>query len=329
MQAWQFHFQVDPLPVLLAADQPEIRYFTARDLLGEEFFPVENLWELPAAQRLLRRQQADGSWKNPSARADRASEDYDQVESFRNLGILVEKSGFDRSHPAISRAAEYFFSKQSPHGDIRGIYGCQYTPNYTAAILELLIKAGFSSEQPVHRGLEWLLTMRQDDGGWAIPLRTHPGNLYLILVDMPPLEPVRSKPSSHLATGCVLRAFAAHPDYRSDERVQQAANWLAARFFKADHYPDRRAPEYWLRFSFPYWFTDLISALDSLAQLGYSPDQANVQHGLAWFIDNQQTDGGWKLKLLRNKDKSLPLWMHLNICRLFKKFYPNKKREFS
>lgn len=50
-------------------------------------------------------------------------------------------------------------------GDLRGIYGSQYSPNYTAAILELLIGAGLGDDPRVRRALEWLLAMRQADGG--------------------------------------------------------------------------------------------------------------------------------------------------------------------
>ncbi len=322
MNTWRTQFQVDPLPLLREAQLCEIRYFTGRDLHGMEIFLLQNLWELPEARRLLRRQQPTGSWKYPGAsRKERAAEDYDQIETFRNLGILVEKYGLTREHGAIRKAAEYFFSKQTAEGDIRGIYGSQYTPNYTGAILELLIKAGYLHEEPIRSGLRWLLDMRQDDGGWAVPLRTHKGNLYTILVDKPPVESLRSKPSSHLATGCVLRAFAAHPDYRSEPAVQAAGSWLAARLLKADHYPDRRGVEYWTRFSFPFWFTDLISALDSLSRLGFPPDQPDIRQGLDWFVSRQQPDGTWQLKLLRDRDSSLPLWMQLNICRVFRGFF--------
>lgn len=321
MQNWQKCFSFDPLPALLTAPVPEIRYFAVGDLLGEPDSPVEILWQLPESQRLLRRQLADGSWKYPNPRKDRAAEDYGMIETFRNLSFLVEKFGFDRSHHAVQKAAAYFFSKQNPAGDLRGIYGSQYSPNYTGAILELLIKAGYFSEEPVLLGLTWLLSIRQDDGGWAIPLRTHQDLLYTILVDQPALEPVRAKPSSHLATGCVLRAFAAHPEYRRHPDVQAAGRWLASRLFKRDFYADRQAPEYWTRFSFPFWFTDLLSALDSLSRLGFSPDDPDIQRGLEWFISQQQHDGTWQLKLLRNKDPSLGLWIHLTICRVFRRFY--------
>ncbi len=320
MQNWQKCFSADPLPALLAADEPAIRYFAGRDLLGEENLPVETLWELPGARRLLRRQLANGSWKYPNPRKDRAAEDYGQIETFRNLGFLIENYGFNRSHPTVQNAAAYFFSKQTPDGDLRGIYGSQYTPNYTGAILELLIKAGYYSEEPILRGLDWLLKMRQNDGGWTVPLRTHPGTLYIILVNQPALDPVRAKPSSHLATGCVLRAFAAHPDYQNNPDVIKAGRWLSSRLFKRDSYIDRQAPEYWLHFSFPFWFTDLLCALDSLSRLGFPADDPDIKRGLDWFVSQQRSDGTWQLRIMKNKDPSLPLWIQLNICRVFRRF---------
>ena len=59
--------------------------------------------------------------------------------------------------------------------------------------------------------MRWLLSMRQDDGGWAIPTRTPGLSLNVMLTARETFEPDRSRPSSHLVTGFVLRALAAHP----------------------------------------------------------------------------------------------------------------------
>ncbi len=64
-----------------------------RDLLDEDPGPVTALWSLPVVERLLRKQRPDGSWPYPGGGIPkhRATEDYDQIETYRNLGILVEK----------------------------------------------------------------------------------------------------------------------------------------------------------------------------------------------------------------------------------------------
>ena len=152
---------------------------------------------------------------------DPVRENYDQLETFRQLGILVEKFGFTRQHPSIERAATYLLSFQTDEGDLRGIYGNQYAPTYVGAILEVLIKAGYADDPRIAKALAWLLAMRQSDGGWAIPVRTV-GVPFPEFIDVErhprPLAPDRSKPSSHLVTGMVLRAFAAHPAWLKASR---------------------------------------------------------------------------------------------------------------
>ena len=90
--------------------------------------------------------------------------------------------------------------------------------------LALLINAGYAGDARVLAGLEWLLTQRQAGGGWIVPLQTVPAKARTS--DMwpgPAIPPDRTQPFSHLATGMVLRAFAAHPTYRRQEEVLAAA----------------------------------------------------------------------------------------------------------
>ena len=299
-----------------------MRYGPVRgSLLEERVGPVSRLWELPAATKILRRQREDGSWKYPGGNEKvRSREDYDQLETYRMIGLLVEKYGFDRKHDAMARAAESLFSFQTAEGDFRGIYGNQYTPNYSAGIMELLIKAGYAKDPRIAAGFDWLLSIRQDDGGWAIPLRTRGRKLDVFAMRTAPVEPDTARPFSWLATGVVLRAFAAHPRYHRSRDAKQAGELLLSRFFLKDNYPDRGSPDYWLKFAFPFWFADLLSALDSLSRLGFSRDRPGIARALAWFEENQQPDGLWDLKLLKTGDKELRIWLALAVCRVFKRF---------
>jgi hypothetical protein len=323
MLSWRKHLPYDPLPLLLESGCEPVEYFARRDLLEEDPGPVERLWESRDAQKILRRQLKNGGWRYPSpATTARSSGDYDQIETYRNLGFLVEKFGFTRAHSAAQKAAEFLFSSQTPSGDFRGIYGTQYSPNYTAGIMELLIKAGYGRDARIARGLRWLLSLRQADGGWAIPLRTRAaGGKWTDLLRAKTIEPDRSKPFSHMVTGMVLRAFAVSEKYRNHPAVQSAGRLLAARFFKSDTYVDRRTPKFWVGFSYPFWFTDLLSALDSLSRLGFPAEDPNILTGLNWFVERQRMDGGWDLKLLKGADKALPYWLDLTVCRIFERFY--------
>jgi hypothetical protein len=323
MTSWRNRLPHDPIPILLESGSVPVAYFARRDLLGENPGPVARLWDLPDARKILRRQMKNGGWKYPlPATKARSAEDYDQIETYRQTGFLVEKYGFTRRHPALRKAAEFLFSFQTAAGDFRGIYGRQYSPNYSAGIMELLIKAGYGSDPRIRRGLRWLLSMRQADGGWAIPFRTAAGRkLDEMFLRAKPLEPDRGRPFSHMVTGVVLRAFAVSGIFRRRPAVQAAGRLLASRFFKPDAYVDRKAPAFWTGFRFPFWFTDVLSALDTLSRLGFPPEDPDIRKGLDWFADRQRKDGGWTLKLLGGSDKDLPYWLDLSVCRVFKRFF--------
>lgn len=319
---WLKKLSYDPLSPLWKSHNPAIEYFTKRDLLEEEVGEVEVLWDLAIPRSLIRRQQDDGSWKYPGGNNKiRSPENYNQLETFRNFGEMVEKFGFDNRHPTIQNAAEYLFSCQTDEGDFRGIYGNQYATTYSAAIMELLIKAGYADDPRIDHGFNWLLSQRQDDGGWAIPLRTM-HITYKNALKLPNvLQGDRSKPFSHLITGMALRAFAAHPHYRNSPEAQHAAELLMSRFFQHDKYADRRDKKYWEGVSFPFWFTDILTSLDSLYFLGFRRDQAPIQMALDWLSQRQLEDGTFNLKILRGRDKDLKYWITLVVCRLFKRYY--------
>ncbi len=326
MEDWRKQLKLDPLPPLQASDNEALLYFLRRDLLGEEAGSVEALWQLPHVLKILKKQQEDGSWKYPGGKKDvRSQRDYNQLQTYKVLMDLVEKYGFAREHAAISNAASFLFTFQTEEGDLRGIYRDQYTPNYSAGIMELLIKAGYQDDPRVERGFAWLLSMRQDDGGWAVPLRTGIGKDSTTIRDafwLPePVQPDRSKPFSHWCTGVVLRAFAAHDQYRGSPEARRAGELLKSRFFQRDKYPDRQAASFWAKIRYPFRWAGILSALDSLSWLGFSKDDPDIREGLEWLVANQEETGLWKARYETGGDKDIHLWTSLAVCRVFKRFY--------
>ncbi len=314
----------DPTPLLVSSSNAAVAFFARRELLGVDAGPVSTLWELPEARTIVARQKRDGSWRYPGGvERVRSREAYDQLETFRQVGVLVEKYGFTRKHAAIERAAERLFSFQSEEGDFRGIYGNQYATTYAGAIMELLVKAGYADDPRIDKGFRWLLETRQQDGGWAIPLRTV-GVRYSEATDLArhptPLAPDRSKPSSHLVTGMVLRAFAAHRVRRKSADARRAAGLLAARLYERDTYGDRRDASYWERVSFPFWFTDVVSALDTLSRMELETTVSSIPLALQRLRRLQRADGTFGYRLMKGKDKDLPWWICLAVCRCLKRW---------
>jgi hypothetical protein len=175
--------------------------------------------------------------------------------------------------------------------------------------------------------------MRQADQGWTIPLLTHKfdrATQYRLTSEYAePVEPDRSRPFSHNWTGMVLRAFAVHEKYRQSEAARVAAHLLKSRFFQPDCYTSYQAASYWLRFEYPFWWNNLVAALDSLSLIGLLKEDEHIQPALIWLVDHQEENGLWKVSYAKAqakeketaKAREMKRWVSLAICRVFRRLY--------
>jgi hypothetical protein len=316
------------IEALLAAKNEVIIYFTRRDLLGEEAGAINTVWELAEPQRILRKQSADGFWEGPAKKTPVYPPDHSRlVSTLKNFRTLIERFGFTREYAPIEKAAGYILAFQTSEGDIRGFIGNQYATYYTGYVLSLLMRAGYTGDARIEKGIEWLLKMRQDDGGWAVPITTHyfDGQTMYRLTSSyaEAVEPDRSQPFSHFCTDMALRAFAAHPVYHQSEEARVAGKLLKSRFFKPDVYSSYQAASYWKRFLF--WWPNLLTAMESLSALGFPADDPDIGRGLDWFFENQKEDGLWECSYDgKNTPENIRaaerIWLGLRICRLLKRF---------
>ena len=91
MVEWSDQLNYNPVPALLDSGNEAITVFTKRDIL-DNTVTIENLWQLPECRRILRKQRPDDPWLYPGGNKDiRSQENYNQLETYRNLGILVEQ----------------------------------------------------------------------------------------------------------------------------------------------------------------------------------------------------------------------------------------------
>jgi hypothetical protein len=334
MNFWLSSLRYNPLEPLIHSQNAAIAFFAQRELLNQTNTPIQSIWRTPDVVRLLKRQLDDGSWR-VSGKHAHSGPKYSLVETWKHLKLLVDQYQMSREHPAVEKAAEYVFSCQSDEGDIRGMLANQYMPYYTGAILYLLINAGYQNDKRIEKGMKWLISMRQNDGGWVIG---SPGLINRSWKELCSLtsrwtpEPAKefdwSKPFSAAGTGMVLRAFSVHPKYKKSPECLKAASLLKSKFFKPDNWSWYRHQDHWVRFQFPFWWTNIVSALDTLSLVGFSKDDPDIKTALEWLIDNQQKDGLWKESYSRihkstnnNKSAEVRLWISLSICRIVKRFY--------
>ena len=178
---WKSNLPFDPLPALLAWQDPALTYFVQRDLQEQAAIPVETLWELPEAEKLVGKQQANGSWHYPGKNDHLASNaNYDLLETYRSLRLLVEMYGFQRTHPSLAMAAEYIFCCQTdertflPTGQIHRSQG---------RLLLAQVPVPFLVAQPVDRP------------GYALPAGFYPeGQRYRPRPGLVRGEPIRGWP---------------------------------------------------------------------------------------------------------------------------------------
>jgi hypothetical protein len=298
-EPWQARLRSDPVPVLLSCGNPAIEALARQEFLGGEALTAGTMAGFPEVKQLLKGQQPDGSWTGAGGKPGiYPPHHYSLVETFRRFRLLVERYRLDCTFEQVSRAAEYLLSRQTEEGDIRGFIGNQYATYYTGAVMVLLNQSGLDGDARVVKALDWLLGLRQDDGGWTVPIQTHPFSREEIHTltsgYAEPVPPDRTRPFAHTCTNMVLAGFATHPGYRGRPELQAAGRLVMGRFFQPDAYASYRDARYWVRFV--GWWPNLLTALESLFRLGFTTEQAEIRRGIDWFIANQRDDGLWDLE---------------------------------
>jgi hypothetical protein len=333
---WIKQLRYNPVKPLLESNNAAVCYFAKRDLLSDDVPPLESVWELEEPRKILKKQKASGYWESKSRNREKApAVNYDLFETFKQFSKLVDMFEFNKVHESVHKAAEYIFSCQTEEGDIRGIIGNQYAPYYTGLIMSLLIRAGYEDDSRIEKGFEWLLSVRQNDGGWVIG---SPGgfgryskeeSMRLTTHNVGTKRDFdKTRPFTHSGTGMVIRAFAVHSKYRKSEEARTAAILLKSQFFKEDNSPSYKAVDHWVNFKYPFFWTDLVSALDSVSLIGIGKDDGDVQKALTWLSDNQQESGLWKhsySKIHKTAKRKVQyekqLWISLAICRILRRYY--------
>lgn len=173
-------------PLLLTDPSPCLRWLVFRHILGypEDHNEVQELTRLrnkdPLVEEILILQEPDGSWKtNPLVGASLGTNQVSATAfALTRLGFL----GFDCSHPAIEKGAQFLFSQQNPDGswplpaadqiDVDDAATSNEEehlstfPLQTALPLRGLSACGYASDPRCEKAYAWLLAQRLPDGAW-------------------------------------------------------------------------------------------------------------------------------------------------------------------
>lgn len=310
---------------LLARGNLPVLYWLKKDILE---VPVDreykNLQKFAARIRILESQRANGGWCRKEYEGNpRKERSFTIVETLRNAFRLYDYA-CDLELDETKRMVDFIFSTQTGEGDFRGAYFNEYAPTYHALTLEVLCLFELDGDKRVQKGFRWLQKNRQSDGGWVIPYRTIDKSelkeRYKLEAQrgLKPVKPEPEKPYSHLVTGMVLRALAVSPTWKKHKDARKAGELVIERFFKPDKYEDRQSARFWEEACYPFWATNILSSLDSLARIGFTLEHPKVKKAFEWLMKRQDSQGYWKAG---SKKATLEdhLWVTLSVLRVMKR----------
>jgi hypothetical protein len=275
-----------------------------RDLIDDSEAPgLSEVWAYPEVKAVVKKVEKNGAYAakapdkalgGPKFAAALAT--LRTIDRLADLGVRVSEG--DKPPPELSKSVDFLLESQESDGGIADLALAE-TPKGRAKMVALhfqgwamsaLCRVGFEGDKRVEKGLQFLLERRQDDGGWAWRgVRTDSA----------------ARPSSHLVTGMVLRAFASATARRGSREARRAAELLATRFLQPDRYPDRKAPGYWEVLTEPRFYTDVLDALDTVTAIGLGKENSGVRTAEAYLRSRQLGDGLWHPGPPPNKADSL------------------------
>ena len=222
--------------------------------------------------------------------------------------LALAEAGFSPDHPALKRSAKWLLDQQS---DVIGDWAVrapglpaggwpfefensQYPDtDDTALVLMALKNVETPSKEAFTRGLNWLLGMQNEDGGWAAFDREN----HTALVEQIPFCDFGEvlDPSSADVTAHVLELMG-RLGYGLDEiHVQRGLNYL---------WDQQESDGSW----FGRWGVNYIygtgAVLMALDALGIRAGDRRVDRAVKWLHDHQNADGGWGETCLSYQDEA-------------------------
>ncbi|MFD7524425.1 terpene cyclase/mutase family protein [Paenibacillus chitinolyticus] len=204
--------------------------------------------------------------------------------------------------PEIRKAASYLLAKQQRKiGDwgrkvshpVPGGWG--FSPSNTrnpdvddttAALraVKFLRTEGSAGREAWNRGLYWIMSMQNHDGGWAAFEKDTDDKLLTLL----PLEGAKHAaidPSTADLTGRTLEFLGSTAGLDVKHHwIRRGADWLAANQEKDGSWYGR----WGVCYLYGTW-----AALTGLAAVGLKPAHPAVAKGVSWLLSVQNPDGGW------------------------------------
>ncbi len=318
MSDWKTQLKGDLTGWLLEEDNPSVRYFTLRDLVGRPGNDPEvkaaraAIPDSRVVKRIFARQDPGGFWGDP------ANPYLPKYKSTYWTLMLLGHLAMSREDARVQRAVEYVFHFQQPKGGFAEFGEEEARREYahvvqrrrakgkeppeesvfvadlvhqmtlsclTGSMVAALLRLGYGDDPRLWRAVDWLVSIQRADGGWLCPYwKAH----------------IRDKHSCFYGAISSLEAFAEIPEDRRPPEVREAAArgaefLLMHRLYRADHHDFRVINPGWLELSFPWFYRyHVLRGLWVLIRLGYRDER--MEDALAVLLEKRTPEGKWMLE---------------------------------
>ena len=161
--------KANPIEWLLEKDNPSIRYWALKDLLGKSDRDREvakargKIPRSEEVQRVFSKIDINGGpfWSKSDGNI--------YWGAFSTGGVLVflAETGLTKKDPRIRELAEFLSGYQSAQGFFKlGPKGPGWWSCFTAAVVGALLRFGYINDEVVNKGIDWLFDTQRLDGGW-------------------------------------------------------------------------------------------------------------------------------------------------------------------
>ncbi|MFC2053394.1 nitrogen fixation protein NifH [Chloroflexota bacterium] len=303
MQIQSKHLNDDPLTWLLEPDpdNPGIRYFALRDLLGKPEDDPEvhqaraNIMTLGPVPVILDAEHPAGYWVKPGG---------GYSPSYRATLwqiIFLAELGADPTDERVQLGCEYLLGHNT---SANGGFSMSQRPVPSSVVhclngdpLHALLSLGYAEDPRVQAALDWQVRAITGQGQIRYYKSGTSGSGFAC-------APNQGQPCAWGATKA-MKALIAVPTAQRNTAIQEAiqvgTEFLLSRDPAAADYPyTGRVNSTWFKFGFPQSYRcDVLETTAALVELGYGDDPRLI-NALQFILSKQDSQGRWKMERTLN-----------------------------
>jgi sporulenol synthase len=215
------------------------------------------------------------------------------------IGYALQEAGISPEDPMVENANQYLLERQhDKFGDwvihnpnsLPGGWGFSdvntINPDVddTTASLRSISRMDHGHREAWSRGINWVLSMQNDDGGWAAFEKNTDSKLFQFL-PIEKSEYILTDPSCADITGRTLEFFGNYTNLsREHQSIKKSVKWLI------DH--QEHDGSWYGRWGICYIY-GTSGAVTGLAAVGVPKCDSSIQKAIKWLQGIQNADGGW------------------------------------